>query len=396
MVIVQINSGNYGSTGNIMLTIAAKARERGHTAFTCCPDGLSMRSCKAENQHFIKGRIARNLHIKLAEITGFNGCFSIIPTLKFISWLDKIKPDIIHMHNLHNCYINLPILFGYIKRRSIRTVWTLHDCWSFTGQCPHFAYIGCDRWKSGCFDCPQYKEYPASLVDKTKTMYRLKKKWFSGVRDLTVVTPSQWLSDLVGMSYLSGYRRRVINNGIDLSVFKPSHSDFRERHNLQDKFVVLGVSFSWGERKGLDVFSRLAAILPDNFAVVLVGTNAEIDSTLPPDVISIHRTQNRAELAEIYTAADVFVNPTKEDTFPTVNMEALACGTPVVTFDTGGSPEIIDETCGIVCERSAEGVYDALKKLLLQPIGSDACTLRAKRYDFDERLAEYAELYEEE
>ena len=236
------------------------------------------------------------------------------------------------------------MLFSYIKKHNVPTVWTLHDCWSFTGQCPYFTIVRCDKWKTGCHNCPQYKEYPASFYDNTKRMWKLKKKWFTGIGNMTIVTPSKWLAELAKESYLKEYPIEVINNGIDLDVFKPTPSNFRERYGIPaETHIVLGVSFAWGYRKGLDCFVEMAEKLGEQYQIVLVGTDDEIDKNLPQNIISIHRTQNQKELAEIYSAADVFAMPTREENYPTVNMEAIACGTPVVTFNTGGSPEMLNE-----------------------------------------------------
>lgn len=197
MKTVLINSCNFGSTGNIMLEIAETAENGGYTAAVCYPQSRDNSRKQKEKDFIIGTRFSRNIHLMLAEITGLNGCFSYFSTLKLLKKLDKLKPDIIHLHNLHNCYINLSLLFKYIKKHNIKTVWTLHDCWAFTGHCPHFDMIGCDKWKTGCYGCPQYKEYPKSLFDNSKYMYRLKKKWFTGIKDMTIVTPSEWLASLV-------------------------------------------------------------------------------------------------------------------------------------------------------------------------------------------------------
>lgn len=397
MRIAEINSCNFGSTGNIMLEIAEVAEKCGHTAAVCYPKSRGNAKKQKETDIVIGSRLSRNLHLKLAEITGLSGCFSYFSTLDFLRKLNKFKPDIIHLHNPHNCYVNLPLLFGYIKKHNIKTVWTLHDCWSFTGHCPHFDMIGCDKWKTGCYSCPQYKEYPKSLFDNSKYMYSLKKKWFTGIENMTIVTPSKWLAGLVKESYLRDYPVKVINNGIDLNIFKPTESDFREKYALENKYIVLGVAFGWGKRKGLDVFIELAKRLDEEkYKIVLVGTDDNIDKLLPENIISIHRTQNQTELAEIYTAADVFVNPTREENYPTVNMEALACGTPVVTFNTGGSPEIIDETCGMaVAKNDIDGVCNKIIKICeTKPYSEETCLKRAESFDKNEKFREYIRLYE--
>lgn len=345
MRIVQINGGAKGSTGKIMMGIAEVARAQGHEVMCASPITTTNRNAGEDCGYYRIGTFnSRRVNVALARITGFNGCFAWFETYKLLKKIDEFKPDIIHLHNLHDSYINLPMLFSYIKKHNVPTVWTLHDCWSFTGQCPYFTIAKCDRWKAGCHNCPQYKEYPASLYDNTKKMWQLKKKWFTGVKNMTIVTPSEWLAGLAKESYLKEYPIQVINNGIDLDVFKPTHSNFREQYGIPgDKYIVLGVSFAWGYRKGLDCFAEMAEKLGDKYQIVLVGTDGEIDKNLPKNIISIHRTQNQKELAEIYSTADVFAMPTREENYPTVNMEAIACGTPVVTFNTGGSPEMLNE-----------------------------------------------------
>ncbi len=395
MKVVEINSYSHGSTGNIAKQIAMVARDKEHTAYVAFPAGRDNLKHIADNSIVIGNRISRNLHLKLAQFTGLNGCFSYFSTKNFIRKLKKIKPDIIHLHNLHNCYINLPLLFKYIKKSGIKTVWTLHDCWSFTGQCPHFIMAQCDRWKTGCHHCSQYRSYPATYVDRTKKMWRLKKKWFTGVENMTLVTPSYWLGDLVKESYLGCYPVKVIHNGINLSVFKPTESNFREKYNCQDKIIILGVSFSWGIKKGLDVFVELSKRLDDKYQIVLVGTNDEVDKNLPDNIISIHHTSNQTELAEIYTAADVFFNPTREEVLGLVNIEALACGTPVITFNAGGSPECVDETCGIVvASGDVDASESAIRKIAEEkPFSKESCIERAYKFEQSDKFNMYVELY---
>lgn len=398
MRIVQINGGAKGSTGKIMMGIAEVARAQGHEVMCASPITTTNRNAGEDCGYYRIGTFnSRRVNVALARITGFNGCFAWFETYKLLKKIDEFKPDIIHLHNLHDSYINLPMLFSYIKKHNVPTVWTLHDCWSFTGQCPCFTIAKCDRWKAGCHNCPQYKEYPASLYDNTKKMWQLKKKWFTGVKNMTIVTPSEWLAGLAKESYLKEYPIQVINNGIDLDVFKPTHSNFREQYGIPgDKYIVLGVSFAWGYRKGLDCFAEMAEKLGDKYQIVLVGTDGEIDKKLPHNIISIHRTQNQKELAEVYSAADVFVMPTREENYPTVNMEAIACGTPVVTFDTGGSPEMLDDKTGIVVEANdIEATKKAIKDICEKKKCNDEEYIVAysKNFDMKKRFAEYIELY---
>lgn len=399
MRILQINSCNFGSTGNIMLGVAQLARKEGNECVVCVPRQRDNYKKEVEKQIFIGNRISRNMHLKFANATGLNGFFSCFSTLLFLYKVKRLKPDIIHFHNLHNCYINLPLLFRYIKKNKIKVVWTLHDCWSFTGHCPYFTIAKCDKWKTGCYKCPNYNEYPKSLFDNSKKMYRLKKKWFTGVENLTVVTPSKWLARLVKQSFLKDYPVKVINNGIDLEVFKPTPSDFRKRYGIaENKFILLGVAFGWGKRKGLDVFIELQKRLDkEKYKIVLVGTDNNVDKQLPSGIISIHRTQNQTELAEIYTAADLFVNPTREEVLGLVNIEANACGTPVVTFDTGGSPECLNKLSGCVvpCDN-----IDRLEKEICRIYNEKSytkedCISQEKKFDKNDRFKEYVELYDE-
>lgn len=400
MKIVEINMVHFGSTGKIMLQIAEVARRYGHEVLTFSPMIYSNGSITFPEipGHIYYGTQFENrVHGAVAYYLGGNGCASAFATIRLLRTIKRFEPDIVHLHNLHSGCINLPLLFRYIKRRNIRTVWTLHDCWSFTGHCPHFEKISCAKWKTGCFQCPQYKNYPGSKVDNSKWMYALKKKWFTGVKDMTLVTPSKWLAGLAGQSYMKEYPVRVIHNGINLQIFQPVSSDFRQRYHCEGKFLLLGVAFSWGDRKGLDVFIELARRLNDHFQIILVGTNDQVDRLLPENIISIHCAEDQKELAKIYTAADLFVNPTREETLGLVNIEALACGTPVVTFNAGGSPECIDSTCGAVV---AMNDIDGLEQIILstcekRPYMETACMKRAKSFDKENKFEEYIKLYEE-
>ena len=397
MRVVEINMVHNGSTGHIMLNIAKILREKGEEAKTfsaCCYSKPKKVLPIAPEGHSYFGSYTENaVHTILAQLTGLNGSFSNVGTAKLIKECKKFKPDIIHLHNLHAFCINLPMLFRYIKKNKIPVVWTLHDCWTFTGHCPHFVMANCDRWKTECHHCPQLSVYPKSRVENTRMAHKFKKKWFSGVENMTLVTPSKWLGDLAKASFLKDYPVEVINNGIDLSVFKPTQSDFREKYGLTDKKVLLGVAGDWGKRKGLDAFVELSNRLDDSYQIVLVG----LEKAPNDKIIAIGRTESQKQLAEIYTTADLFVNPTREDNFPTVNIESLACGTPVLTFRTGGSPEIFDETCGSVVEVDN---IDALEREIVRitsdtPYSREACLERAKKFDMYDKFEEYIKLYDE-
>lgn len=399
MVIAQINMVATSSTGKIMLQIAKVAREKGCEAYTFSIPGFSISHPDPLTPHdghtYVGTRYEHAVHYVLGNFTGLNGCFSHFTTRSLIKKLKKISPDIIHLHNIHNWCLNIPMLFRYIKKSGAKVFWTIHDCWSFTGHCPYYELVSCNKWQTGCGNCPQLNVYPESRVDITKKMWAFKKKWFTGVPNMTLITPSKWIYNQIKQSFMAQYPAVVINNGIDLSVFKPIAGDFRQKYHCEDKIILLGVSDGWGRRKGLDVFIELSKRLPNDYQIVLVGTNEETDNILPDNIISIHRTENQSQLAEIYTASDLFVNPTREEMFGLVNVEALACGTPVVTFCTGGSPECIDKTCGSVVDVDD---VDALEREIIRittekPYSREACLAFSKNFDGYERYKDYVELY---
>ena len=277
-------------------------------------------------------------------------------------------------------------------------MWTFHDCWPFTGGCSYFDLAKCDKWKSGCQKCPMYKKFSSSLIDMASNAWKLKRKWFLGVENLTIVTPSDWLAGLVKKSFLKDYPVKVLRNGINTDVFCPVSGNIREKYGIsKDSYMVLGVAFDWGERKGFDVFLELASRLDKKYQIVLVGTNADIDKHLPKNIISIHRTENQQELAQLYTTADVLANPTREDNYPTVNLESLACGTPVVTFKTGGSPESLDSSCGSVVEyNNIDDFEKEIRKVCEEKLYSkESCLKKAESFNEINRFYDYTKLYKE-
>ena len=391
--ILQINTCITQSTGRITQQIGERAIDNGWDSFIAFPAHEPMTESRSHLIH-IGNKADQYFHALMTRIFDCCGFLSRCATKRLIKQIEEIKPEVIQLHNIHGYYINIPVLFEFLERSRIPVVWTLHDCWAFTGYCTYFTLDCCDRWKKGCSHCPQRKQY-SWFFDRSRMLYERKKQLFSGL-NLTIITPSQWLADLVKQSFLKEYPVKVIHNGIDLSVFRPTPSDFRERYHIpEDKFVLLGVAFGWGKRKGLDVFVELSRRLdPEKYQIVLVGTDDAVDKNLPENILSIHRTQNQQELAEVYTAADLFVNPTREDNYPTVNMEAIACGTPVVTFDTGGSPESVDEGTGVVVDCDD---VDALEQKIIRishisPFDTDNCIRKAKSFDGAARFEEYLNL----
>lgn len=362
MKVLEINSVcGIRSTGRICTDLADTLKENGHG----CKIAYG-RETAPEKYKNISYRIGSDTDVKLhalkARLFDSAGFGSKKATEKLIEKIKEYDPDIIHLQNIHGYYIDIEILFNYLAAADKPIVWTLHDCWAFTGHCSHFAFANCERWKNGCFDCPQKKSYPSSLLmDRSKQNWIKKKELFTGVKNMTVVTPSKWLAELAGKSFLGKFPAKVINNGIDTEVFKPTCGDFRAAYGLENKKIILGVASVWDKRKGLDDFIKLADLTDDNYAIVLVGVNEKQKNTLPGNIIGISGTDNTAELAEIYTAADVFVNFTYEDNYPTVNLEAQACGTPVITYKTGGSPESTDP-CGVLPQGDISGAAGLIEK----------------------------------
>ncbi len=393
MKVFYINGVSYGSTGRIMFGLADKVKELGGDAL--CTAGFTWQKCERADFFVTSGLFGKKLHTELSKITGKHGGYSRISTKKLIAKIKKFDPDIIHLHNIHGWFLNFEMLFDFLKKSKKKVIWTLHDCWSFTGHCPHFDMLGCEKWKTGCFEC-SYSGYPETYFDCSLRQYERKKKLFSDVEGLSIVTPSLWLKSKVEDSFLKDYPTYVINNGADLKVFKPCfENDVLKKYGIKTKYTVLGVSYGWDNKKGLDAFIHLSESLGDEYTVVLVGTDEASEKKLPKNIISIRRTENQNELSKLYSASNVFVNPTLEDTFPTVNMEALACGTPVVTYKTGGSVEIPDKNCGIIVEKKdVLGLERAIKRICEEkPFSKENCTYRAKSFDKELFAEKYMDLY---
>ena len=394
--VVEINSNNYASTGSVVLNIASTARKQDLKVYTCCRRSRFGLKFKYEDQIYIGTWLDRVISERLAVLTGLNGYFNRINTWLFIRKLKKLKPDLIHLHSLCESYLNIEMFFRYLRDNRIPTVWTKHDNWAFTGRCAQFR---CEKWRDGCGNCPHYDFFPKTLfLDPSAKVWKEREKIYNSIDTMTIVTPSEWLSDLVKISLFKEHHPiRVINNGIDLNIFKPTGSDFRKEHGLEDKHIILGVAYFWDECKGLYDFIELSKRLPENYRIVLVGTNDAVDTLLPENILSIHKTYDREELVKIYSAADLFVNPTTDDNFPTVNMEAIACGLPVLTYDTGGCAEIIDETCGSAVPMKD---IDAMEKEILRicekkPYTKEACLKRAQHFSMSDKYQEYIDLYKE-
>ena len=378
--LLQINvCVNQGSTGRIAEQIGAAAVGRGWESYIAFGRGAGNTASQAIK---VGNIVDFYSHALLTRLTDNHGRYSRIATRQLIRRIKEISPDIIHLHNIHGYYINYKILFDYLGKADIPVVWTLHDCWTMTGHCSHFEFAKCNKWKSGCHDCPEKGSYPKSiLLDRSRKNYVEKREIFNSVKNLTIVPVSNWLGEVAKESYLKRYNVEVIHNGIDIQTFKPLENNLKEQYGIADKTVILGVAAPWGQRKGFDDFVKLSAILPkERYQVVMIGLSEAQIERLPEGIIGLARTNSVEELAQWYSAADVFVNPTYEDSFPTTILEALSCGTPVVTYQTGGSPEsITDDTGRVVAKGDIEGVVSAIEEL---------CAV--ERADLQKRCREYA------
>lgn len=327
------------STGRLIAAQCRDLKARGHV----CAVGYGRQAIADGQAELIRIGSAPGqlLHAGLSRIADCQGRLSRGATRRFLQEADAFAPDVIWMHNLHGYYLQYEELFAWLKERpQIRKYWTLHDCWAFTGHCAYFTWAGCDRWKQGCGHCPQKRAYPAAYgPDRSADNFRRKKQAFRDVENLTVITPSRWLAGLARQSILDQYPVRVVPNEIDRTVFRPTAGDFRARMGLEDKKVVLGVAVGWEETKGLPDVLRLRKALDDSYVIVLVGATDRQIRSFPQGIIGLPRVSSQKKLAALYTAADVLINPTHQDNYPTVNLEARACGTPVVTYNVGGSPE---------------------------------------------------------
>lgn len=397
-ILLQINSVvNSGSTGRI-------AEEIGKLAIV---NGWESNIAFGRNVSTSKSKLIKIgcswdafIHGALTRLFDIHGLASMRATRRLLNRIEEIKPDIIHLHNIHGYYLNYPILFKYLLSIDIPVIWTFHDCWPITGHCAYFDRVGCIKWQNGCSSCPQKNTYPKSLLfDRSKMNYLDKQDAFNSLNNLTLVPVSDWLSDILKSSFLKKHPINRIYNGVDTSIFKPVGGlNISINGQINNRFTILGVASPWSSRKGLDDFIKLYKKLDqDKYCIILVGLSDNQKKTLPAGIIGLTRTENVQELAQIYSAADVFVNPTYEDNFPTTNIEALACGTPIITYRTGGSPEAVTPDTGFVVEQgSLEGLLEAISIIIKKGklAYTDACRQRAlDNFKKEDRYKEYIDLY---
>jgi glycosyltransferase involved in cell wall biosynthesis len=384
--LLQINvTANWGSTGKIAEGIGLSAINNGwesYVAYGRMMNPSKSALIKVGNKFDVYTHYAKN------RILDEEGLGSKRPTKKLIAQIQKLSPDVIHLHNIHDHWLNYQILFEYLATVDTQIIWTFHDCWAFTGHCSHFENYNCFKWREECSHC----SHNNALFDKSERNFNLKKSLLTAIADrLTIVCVSEWLANYVRQSFLSKCRVEVINNGIDPSVFKDTKNEKRQ--------MILGVSNVWPPYKGFGDFIKLRKILPKEIGITLVGLTEKQVKSLPSGIRGITRTSNVQELVNLYNEASVFVNPTHNDSFPTVNLEALACGTPVVTYRTGGSPEAIDEQTGIVVDKGdVNGLASAILKVMndKEHYTQDACRARVVRmFNKDIQYAKYIDLYSE-
>lgn len=394
--LLQINTtANWGSTGKIAEQIGLHAMANGWRSIIAY--GYYLNPSKSELIK-IGSKWSVRWHRQISKYGMGDGRASKCATKALIKQIKEINPDIIHLHNIHGLYLNYPILFDYLNSVGIPVVWTMHDCWPFTGRCAYFDTVQCTRWQSGCGECPALQLYPKTKRDTSAENFELKRRLFTAKHSLVLVPVSNWLKELVGQSMLRECRCQTIHNGIDIESFKPTQA--ASLKGASDKHLILGVAAQWGERKGLEEFYKLHDRLDvGTYDIALIGLSDEQIAALPAGITGIRRTQNVGELAAYYTRASVFVNPTYSDNYPTTNLEAMACGTPVITYRTGGSPEALTPDTGVVVE---QGDIEALSEAITMVCNKgkehyhDACRRRAEEH-FDRQICfdKYLDLYNE-
>ena len=386
MKVLQINSVcGTGSTGKLAVQISDYLDAQGVENYIAYGYGC----CNRPNTFRFGNMVDAHIHSFLSRKLCIQGYGSYFTTGRLLRYIKKIKPDIVHLHNIHGHYLNFPRLVNFLNQLNCQVVWTFHDCWPMTGKCTHFTEAGCDKWKTQCRDCPQLATYPDSQRDRSEKNYRDKKKYFSVLAKLHIVTVSQWLKETAKESFLGQKDIQCIYNGVDLSIFQPTQSNVRTELGIGEKFMILGVANPWNSRKGYEKFLDLANRLNEDSVIVLVGISEEQRTGLPKNVIGIPKTQNQKQLAELYTAADVLVNLSLEETFGLVVAEAQACGTPAIVVNSTACPEVITEQTGIVIESRDEALLDeALTEIRRNGklAYSESCVVRAQSMFSNEKM----------
>ena len=364
-----INSvAGFGSTGRIAAETCRQLMKEGHQCVLAF--GRDVANCDDIPTVRIGSDRDIKVHALRCRLLDDHGFGSKAATRRFLQWVRQYDPDVIWLHNIHGYYIHIGELFDYLRTCGKQIRWTLHDCWAFTGHCAYFDMVGCGKWKTGCHDCPQKKEYPASLgLDGSRRNYEEKKRLFTGIPELTLQVPSHWLKGRVQQSFLGEYPVEVVYNTVDREIFKPTDGDFRERYGLEEKKILLGVASVWDRRKGLEDFLELAKLLEDPYRIVLIGLTEKQIQSLPEGILGLPRTNSLTELVQAYSAADLFLNPSAEETFGMTTLEALYCGTQAVVYEDTACEEIVAAFGGAAVPRGAENLYHAVKMLTKEERG---------------------------
>ena len=391
------------STGRIMQEIGELAMANGWESYVAYSGGRDgVKPCRSKLMP-VGGKLDVAFHGLWTRLTDRHGLASWFATKRFIREIKELKPDVIHIHNIHGYFLNYKMLFEYLKEADIPVIWTVHDCWLYTGHCYYYSSIGCDKWMSGCGNCPQRTAFPASwFIDRSKQNLKDKSEAFNSIKDkLTIVPVSEWIRGEMSRSILQNCHYQVIHNGIDLNVFdvQPDDKAVREKYGLGDKHIILGLASIWSKEKGWDDFMEMSKMLNENEVIVMVGVTEEQQKRLPENVVGIRRTENVRQLAELYSAAVAFVNPTWQDNYPTVNLESIACGTPVVTYRTGGSIEAVTEKTGYVVEQGdVKGLLEAVREIERKgnlEYKADCRAHALANFRKEDRYADYLKLYED-
>lgn len=350
MRIVEINAVNRGSTGTIMRGVANLARTKGHEVLVCYPNSRENKAHYQEGDYLVGTVFSRNIGRWISIHYKSEHCIHLLATFHLIQKLKQFNPDVIHIHNIHDSFLNLPLLFNYIRRSSVRVIWTMHDCWLMTGHCGFYVDMGCSKWQQGCKDCQHYDVYPHSKYNDAVYKINLKRELLSPLIKRLILTPvSTWLAHELSKSYLKDFRYKIIANGVNIDVFRPIIDDsIRSRYGIPEGRIILAAGTAWGRIKGLYDFYKLSYLLQDNEHIVLIGVSDEVLNEMPPSIIGIRRTDNAVELAKLYSTADVVLSLSYRETFGMTIIEANACGTPVIVYDNTAQPELVSEDNGLV------------------------------------------------
>lgn len=386
---------NWGSTGRIVEGIGTLAQKQGWEVVVA--HGARYKNLSYLLSIQVSSKVCEWVHFIESSLFDAQGLGSRCDTKRFLKELDDIKPDLVHIHNIHGCFINYPLLFNYLKGHNIPVVWTLHDCWSMTGHCTHFMRTDCQKWQTGCNHCPQKRTFPKTyLLDRSERNYSLKKGLFTSMPVMHITTVSNWLKGIAEASYLKKYPVTVVPNGIKTDVFVPEPSDIKEQYGLQGKKLLLAVAIGLDERKGLYDYIKLAGKLPEQFQLMLVGLTEEEQKALPKRIIGVKRTNGAKELAAYYSAADVLLSLSYEETFGLTIVEAMACGTPAIVYDNTAQPELITpETGKVVPMGDVDAVLSAIEEVCSKPKESYSAACRKHSLAYDEKVTyqKYLDIY---